>query len=435
VGTNQKSFLAKEEKTMVDVRRSLVISIALILAITLGVLMFPSAATAKPIKVGLIDCYTGGAAAFTKPALVAWNMVVDEFNAKGGLNGRKIELITRDSKFKADEAASHARELILKERVDFLAGTVSSSAALAVSEFARKKKKLFMVHISRSHRITGELGHKYIFRGCPSAGIEGLAGGYYAATKPLTKWYIIGDDYEYGHSIADNFWAGLKKHKPGVQLVGQAWPKLKETDYTPYLTALRAKKPDAVYAAFGASGLISFMKQAKLFGLFEELPVYAFALADSLFPKVLKENMPIGAYAAGNYLWYYPETPANKAFVKEYLAYTTKMGKPDPYPSGIGAFGGYCSAKFLTEAILKAGSVDTQKVIKALEGLTIDTAIGPIRMRGCDHQAVTPAFWGKTASVPGYPFPVLTDIVMTPAKKVIPTCKEIAAARKAAKAK
>jgi len=406
------------------------------LVLVLIVTMTPGAALAeKPIKIGLIDCYTGGAAAFTKPALIAWQMVTDEFNAKGGLNGRKIELITRDSKFKADEAVTHARELILKERVDFLAGTISSSAALAVSEFARKKKKIFMVHISRSHRITGEKGHKYLFRGCPSAAIEGIAGGYYAATKPLKKWYIIGDDYEYGHSIADNFWKGLTKFKPEVVKVGEAWPKIKETDYTPYLTALMAKKPEAVYAAFGASGLISFMKQAKLFGLFEKLPVFAFALGDSLFPKALKENMPVGAYAASNYLWYYPDTPANKAFVKKYLGYTTKMGKPDPYPSGIGAFGGYCSAKFLIEAIKKAGSVDTKKVIKALEGLTIESAIGPIRMRGCDHQAITPAFWGQIAEVPGYPFPVMKDIVMTPAKKVIPTCKEIAAARKAAKAK
>ena len=420
---------------MKDVKSNLVITFVLFMAITLALFMIPGMVVAKPIKIGLIDPYTGGAAAFAKPALPAWQMVLDEFNAKGGLNGRKIELITRDSKFKADEAVAHARELILKERVDFLAGTTSSSSALAISEFARRKKKLFMVHISRSHRITGEKGHKYLFRGCPSADIEGLAGGYYASTFPYRAWYIIGDDYEYGHSIADNFWKGLKKNKPGVALIGEAWPKLRETDYTPYMTALLAKKPDAVYASFGASGLISFFKQAKLFGLFDKVPVFAFALADSLFPRVLKGNMPTGVYGATNYLWYYPDTPANKAFVKKYLEYTTKAGKPDPYPSGIGAFGGYCSAMFLTKAIRKAGSVDTNKVIKALEGLTIQTAIGPIRMRSCDHQAVTPAFWGKIEDVPGYPFPIIKDVVMTPAKKVISTCKEIRAARKAAKAK
>jgi branched-chain amino acid transport system substrate-binding protein len=143
--------------------------------------------------------------------------------------------------------------------------------------------------------------------------------------------------------------------------------------------------------------------------------------------------MPTGAYAANNYLWYYPDTAANKAFIKKYLEYTTKAGKPDPYPSGIGAFGAYCSAKFLINGISKAGSVDTEKVIKALEGMTIQTAIGPITMRACDHQASTPAFWGQLAKVPGYPFPVMKDIVMTPAKEVTPTCSEIKKARKAAR--
>lgn len=414
-------------------KRSSFLVVTLVFVFALLFLLPTSALAKKPIKIGLVDCYTGGAAAFTKPALVAWHMVVDKFNANGGLHGRKIELITRDTKFKAGEALSHARELLLKERVDFLAGTTSSSCALAVSEFAKKKKKLFMVHIARSHRITGAKGHRYVFRGCPSAAIEGVAGGYYAATKPYRAWYIIGDDYEYGHSIADNFWKGLTKFKTHVLKVGEAWPKLKETDYTPYLTALMAKRPDAVYAAFGASGLISFMKQAKLFGLFEKVPVFAYALGDSLFPKVLKQNMPIGIYAGNNYLWYYPDTKANKAFVAKYLEYTTKMGKPDPYPSGIGAFGGYCSALFLTKAILKADSVKTEKVIKALEGMTIQTAIGPIKMRACDHQAMTPAFWGQVAKVPGRPFPVMKDVVMTPPAKVIPTCREIAESRRAAK--
>ncbi len=419
---------------MLCIRRYALAGLVLGLALGLMCAMTPGNALAqKPIKVGIIDCYTGGAAAFTNPALVAWKMVVDEFNAKGGLKGRKMELVIRDDKFKADEALTHARELLLKEGVEFLAGTVSSSAALAVSEFAKTRKKILIVHISRSHRITGDKGHEYVFRACPNSEIEGLAGGAYAAKKPYKNWYIIGDDYEYSHSIAENFWKGLKKAKPEVEKVGEAWPKLGETDYAPYLTALVAKKPDAVYAAFGASGLIAFMKQAKLFGLFEKLPVFAFAFGDSLFPKALKEDMPVvNAYGATNYLWYYPDTPENKAFVKKYLEYTTKDGKPDPYPSGIGAFGGYCAAKFLTEAILKAGSTDTEKVIKALEGLKINTAIGPITMRACDHQAVTPAFWGQLAPPKtGDPFPLMKDIVETPPDQVMPSCEEIAKERAA----
>lgn len=413
----------------------LALSVSLFLTASILAVAFTplNAVAEKPIKIGMIDAFSGGAAAFTKPALAGWEMVIEEFNAKGGLNGRKIEIITRDDKFKPDEALTHARELVLKDNVDFLAGTTNSGSALAVSEFAKQRKKLFLVHIARSEKITEAKGHEYIFRGCPSADIEGAAGGAFAAGMPYKRWYILGEDYEYGHSIADNFWAGLKKNKPDVEKVGEAWPKLQETDYTPYLTALMASKPEAVYVAFGASGLISVMKQVKLFGLPQKVPVFTFGLADSVFPGALKESMPTDVYGGSNYLWYYPDNADNKAFVKKYLEFSEKLGKADPYPSGIGAFSGYCCAKFLTEALLKAGSTDTDKVVKALEGLTIDTPVGKIKMRECDHQAETPAFWGKIIQVEGYPFPVIKQVLMTPPDKCMPTCQEVMESRKAGK--
>lgn len=397
----------------------------------LGLLLVcPAFGAEKPIRIGMIDCFSGGAAAFTKPALAGWNMVVEEFNAKGGFKGRKIEIIVRDDKFKPDEALAHARELLLKENVDFLAGTTNSASALAVSEFAKQKKKLFIIHIARSERVTGEKGHEYVFRGGPSAEIEGMAGGAFAATQPYKKWFILGEDYEYGHSIADNFWKGLTKNKPDVEKIGEAWPKLQETDYTPYLTALAAKKPEAVYVAFGASGLISLMKQAKLFGLPEKFPVFVFGLADSVFPKALGESMPSDVYGGSNYLWYYPATPENKDFVKRCAEFTGKAGTPDLYPSGIGFFAGYCCAKFIIGAMEKADSTDTEKVIKALKGLSVDTPIGKIKMRECDHQAETPAFWGKLVKVEGMPFPVIKEVVQTPADKIMPPCEDIMKARK-----
>jgi branched-chain amino acid transport system substrate-binding protein len=413
---------------MVEFKRVFLLKLA-VFAVTV-VLALPAWAAEKPIKIGMIDAFSGGAAAFTKPALAGWSMVIDEFNAKGGFKGRKIEIITRDDKFKPDEALAHARELVLKDGVDFLAGTTNSASALAVSEFAKQKKKLFLIHIARSERITNDKGHEYVFRGCPNAELEGMAGGAYAATQPYKKWFILGEDYEYGHSIADNFWKGLSKNKPDVEKIGEAWPKLQETDYTPYLTALAAKKPEAVYIAFGASGLIALMKQAKLFGLTEKFPVFVFGLADSVFPKFLGESMPADVYGGSNYLWYYPDTPENKEFVKQCAAYTGKDGKPDEHPSGIGFFAGYCCAKFIIGAIQKADGTDTEKVVKALEGLSIDTPIGKIKMRECDHQAETPGFWGKLVKRDGFPFPVIKDVVETPADKIMPSCEDIMKARK-----
>ena len=318
------------------------------------ILIIPETCRSEPpIKIGLIDSYSGGAAYVTKQALNSWYIVIDEFNAKGGLNGRKIEIITRDDKFKTDEAVALARELILKERVDFLAGIINSSAGLAVSEFAKSKKKLYMVHLSYAHRLTGELGHRYVFRSCSSAGVQGMAQGFYAATKPYKKWYIIGDDYEYGHSVAETFVKGLKQKKPDAVIIGEAWPKVGETDYTPYLSALIAQKPEAVFGAWGGSAHVSFTKQAKMFGLLDKIPYLAGYLGDPIFARALKESYPIGVYTQNSYLWYYPESSANNEFVKKYLEYTTKKGEAEPYPAEA-AYTGYLGAKFITEAILKA---------------------------------------------------------------------------------
>jgi branched-chain amino acid transport system substrate-binding protein len=414
---------------MVVERRRWVWTLAVGVALSfLLVLQLSPAVAQKPIKIGLVDSYSGAAAAFTLPCLNGWKMAIDEFNEKGGFKGTKAEILTRDDKFKPDEALTAGRELLLKENVDFLGGTTNSGVTLALSELAKSRKKIFMVSVSRSHRITGEKGHRYIFRGCPSADLECLAGGYYAASKPFLKWHILGEDYEYGHSIAENFWKGLTKYSPNAEKVGETWVKLGETDYNSYLTAMMAKKPEGVCLAFGASGLIPVVKQAKMLGLFDKTAFFAFGLADSVFAKALKDDLPVGAYGGSNYLWFYPETAANKAFVEK-----CKAKFNDPYPSGIGIFGGYTSAKFLLDAILKANSLDTEKIINAMEGMTIQTVIGPMQMRACDHQAVTATFWGQVAKVPGFPFPVVKDIVVTPAEKVMPTCEEIAGARKGTK--
>jgi branched-chain amino acid transport system substrate-binding protein len=407
--------------------------LAVLFLLVLIVLGVPQTSRSEaPIKVGVIDSYTGAAAFITKQALNGWNMAVDEFNAKGGLNGRKIEIITRDDKNKADEALAHARELLLKENVDFLGGTINSACALSVSEFARTRKKLFMVITSYSHRITGEMGHRYVFRTCTSADVMGLSGGYFAGTKPFKKWYIIGDDYEFGHSMAENFLKGLKQKNPEAVVIGEAWPKVGETDYTPYLSAMMAQKPDAALGAFGGASHVPFPKQAKMFGLYEKLPFFHYFLADSIFARVLKESYPVGLYTGMSYLWYHPATQANKDFVQKYLDYTTKKGEPEPYaPETV--FTAYMGARFLMEGMLKAKSTKTEDVINAMEGLTLESATGPMTMRACDHQVMSPVYWGQLANLPNYPFAVMKDIHAVSAKDVAPSCEEVAQARKGRK--
>jgi len=168
---------------------------------------------ARPIKVGVVDTYSGPAAVFGEDALNGFKLALDEIN-KAGVLGTTIEFTTRDEKFKADVGLSMAKELVLQENVDILVGVISSATALAVSEYAKEQKVPFIVWIAKSEKITGEKGHRYVFRVGENTAMAGKAGAIALAQKPYTKYWIAGDDYEYGHAIANAAWSNLTQLKP-----------------------------------------------------------------------------------------------------------------------------------------------------------------------------------------------------------------------------
>jgi branched-chain amino acid transport system substrate-binding protein len=123
----------------------------------------PSSFAAKALKIGIVDCYSGPPAAYTNDVRDAFKLEVDKINAAGGILGRKIEVLTRDSKFKVDLGLSAAKELIYRENVDIMMGTINSALALAISDMCKKEKVPFFVTFSKSAKITGAKGHRYVF--------------------------------------------------------------------------------------------------------------------------------------------------------------------------------------------------------------------------------------------------------------------------------
>src|SRR5665647_2970210 len=115
------------------------------------------------IKVGFVDTYSGPATTFTNDVLDGFKLAVEKINATGGVLGKKITYVTRDDKFKPDIGLTMAKELILKEEVDLLVGTINSATALAVSDLCRKEKVPFIATFAKSDKITGEKGHRYVF--------------------------------------------------------------------------------------------------------------------------------------------------------------------------------------------------------------------------------------------------------------------------------
>jgi branched-chain amino acid transport system substrate-binding protein len=379
---------------------------------------------ADTIKVGIIDSYTGPAAPYALDVVDGFKMARDKINAKGGVLGKKIEYTARDEKFKPDVGLAMAKELVMKENVDVLAGTINSATALAISDFAKREKIPFFVSNSKSERITGQMGHRYVFSTNENTAMAGKAAAVALAKMPFLKYWIAGDDYEFGHAIADGVWNNLKAMKPGVQLLGQTWWKVGEMDFTPYITAIVAAKPDFIIVATGGSGMVNFQKAAKATGLAEKIPFYQHTAIEITVGQALGMNAPEGVYGTANYLFYYPSTPANKAFVDEFRKLYSR------YPK-MTALYGYITAQFIARGFQKAGTMNKEKFIDAVEGMVLeDTPVGKIEMRKCDHQVTLPMFWGSTKKSPDYKeFLIASDAITVPSSEYMPTCEHIRKAR------
>ena len=148
---------------------------------------FASSATAqKPIRVGYPVILSGPGALIGEPSLKGAQMFVEEINAKGGVLNRKIELVVRDTKGNADEAVRVARDLILRENVEFLFGTLTSAEGPAVSPIAKEHRIVFVVPVVKTDQLTSpENLHPYVFRTTTNTTIEGRT-----AAEILAKWNV-----------------------------------------------------------------------------------------------------------------------------------------------------------------------------------------------------------------------------------------------------
>ena len=383
----------------------------------------PSSYGADTIKVGIVDTYSGPATTYTQDVLDGFTLAINQINAQGGVLGKKIVFVTRDDKFKPDIALSMAKELVMKEGVDLLMGSTNSGGALAMSDFAKKEKIPFIVTDAKSDKIVGEKGHRYVFNANENTMMIGKATAIALSKKPYVKYYIMGEDYEFGHACAEAIWNNLKALRPDVQLLGQSWRKVGEVDLTPYISSALQAGPDCIISASGGGGVVNFLKSVKALGLAQKTAIYQHYATDLLALSPLGLDAPEGVMGSSSYHFYFPNTPENKVFVEEFRKAYKR------YP-GSTAFYGYTAGMFIAKAYQKAGKVDKERFIDALEGLVIDSPIGKLEMRACDHQVTLPLYYGVTKKAPGYDFLIGSDMVTVPGKDYLPSCSDMMKLRK-----
>ena len=394
----------------------------------LGILLFlaapaaPAAAQGKPIRIGEINSYSGLATVYTFPYREGLLMAAKEINDAGGVLGRPIEFVFRDDKLKPDEAVKAARELVSQEKVDFLAGCISSGVGLAISAYAKDTKTLYFATHCQTSRLTWDDGHPYIAHTTNNVNQYVRAIAKKASTFPYKKWAHISPDYEYGHNVWDEFIGYLKELKPDVEVSQQNWPKLGETDHSAYITALLQSGADAFISSVWGAQEIAFVKQARPFGLLQKIPFFSASVGNPDELEPLAKEAPVGAITPG-FAWYDEGMQKRHPALMEWVnKFQTQAKKPPT----LGASWGYASAYIIAEAIKRAKSTDTDKVIAALdEGFDMQFPWGKVVMRGCDHQAIPPQWVGKVKmSAEGKA--VLADVEEQHGEELIRSCAEIA---------
>jgi len=374
----------------------------------LALAAFPAAAQ-KPIRIGYPVILSGPGALIGEPSLKGAQMYVEEINAKGGVLGRKLELVVRDTKGNADEAVRIARDLILRENVDFLVGTLTSAEGPAVSPVAKENKIVFVVPVVKTDQLTAPANlHPYVFRTATTTTIEGRT-----AAEIMAKWQVkrvatMSPDYAFGQDLTRAFVAHLKKIRPDIEIVDQQWPKLGEADYTPFINAQLAKKPDAVFTSLWGGHFVTFAKQAKPLRYFESVKFNVLAAGEAgaiETTKAMGDDYPLGIWANAYDAFNWNGPQQHKEYIARLRTYL-KEDHPSSWP-----ITGYIGMQMLTAAIAKAGTTDSDKVANAMLEISVDTPIGKQSFRAKDHQANRAQFWGKMEKDPRYPFAVMSPPV------------------------
>jgi branched-chain amino acid transport system substrate-binding protein len=371
-----------------------------------------------PIKIGDINSYSAQALV-TEPYRKGALLAAEEINAAGGVLGRKIEIVFRDDAMKPGDAIKQAEELVTNEKVAVLAGGFSSSVCLAIADFVVQKKIPYVCSISGSDAIVWEKGNAFTFRTNTSTYMLSDMLAEAAAKLPAKRWATIAPNYEFGTSFVAAFKERLKARRADIEWVAEQWPAIGKLDPGPTIDALNAAKPEAIFNATFGTDLIRFVREGNTRGFFKDRTVASGLTGNPEFLDPLKDETPEGWIVTG-YAWDSYDTPEHKKFRAAYEA------KYRDYPRWYSLIG-YVTYKAIAAAIVKANSTDGEAIRKALEGLTVETPLGPVKFRAGDHQANIPSFVGKTAKRDGKG--MFVDWRFVPGDEMLPTEAEAAKLR------
>ncbi len=366
------------------------------------------------IKIGEINSYKAQPA-FLEPYKKGMELAIEEINAKGGVNGKKLELISRDDNANPGDAVRVAEELVSREKVDVLAGAFLSNTGLALTDFAKQKKFFYLAAEPLTDKIVWSNGNRYTYRLRPSTYMQVAMLVPEAVKLKKKRWAVVYPNYEYGQSSVATFKQLMKAAQPDVEFVGEQAPPLGKVDAGSVVQALADSKPDAIFNVLFGADLSKFVREGNTRGLFKDREVVSVLTGEPEYLDPLKDEAPNGWIVTG-YPWYGIKTPEHKAFLDAYQA------KWKDYPR-LGSVVGYSAIYSIAEGVKKAGGTDTEKLIAAFKGLELMSPFGKFHYRAQDNQSTMGAYVGKTKNEGGKG--IMVDYVYLDGSKFQPSDEEV----------
>ncbi len=335
---------------------------------------------AREIKLAHVYDKTGVLEAYAKQTHIGLMMGLEY--ATGGkmeLLGRKVTVIEKDSQFKPDVGKAQLAAAYGDDKVDLAIGPTGSGVALAMLPVAEEYKKILLVEPAVADAITGDKWNRYIFRTGRSSSQDAISNAV-ALGKPNTVIATLAQDYAFGRDGVKAFKDALAG--TGAEIVHEEYAPVATNDFTApgerLFNALKDRKGRKVIFILWAGGGGNPFKLAELnpgrFGI-------EIATGGNILPALASYKALPGMEGATYYYYEIPKNPVNQWLVKEHLA--RHKSPPDFFTAG-----GMAAGIAIVEAIKKAGSTDTERLIAAMEGLAFETPKGRMTFRKEDHQAM-----------------------------------------------
>lgn len=339
---------------------------------------------ANPIIIGLSYPRSGHYREEGLAQMRASLQAVKEINAKGGVLGRPLKLIDRDSAARPERARRNVDSMVAEGAV-MLFGSVSSAEAVAAGEQAKQHDRLYFATIGYSNDVTIEKGHRHIFRESTSATMTGRALGQYLTQHfPGKTYFYITADYSWGHTSEASLRLNTStqntgKH-PGVTI---PFPTAKQSDYSGALKQAQASDADMLVLVLYGHDLVRAMQIADSMGLNRKMQV----VAPNLTQSVIEQTGPgimVGVIGAEHWFWRVPELENAKAGMDFVENFNKEYGLLPPSA----AASAYTVIHQWADAANRSGSLAAQPLISALENHRYSLLKGPAQWRGFDHQNV-----------------------------------------------